>query len=332
MKIYLLKNNVTDETTLETGIVLAQQYALTIGLDLEFTEKVTDTVFSTYSYTGQNVGETATVNSQEILNETPIGYDIGLLVYDWTKVTGVQPKNPSDAQEIINGVNPMAIPIQWYALYPDTFATFFLHELCHMESFKNKKNDITHLLTDGTLQSELSVLYNQFNRKQPKDWYLFLLNSLINVPNEGNLPPDDPSHLFNTQTGALNPSYTTLQAPQTNETVPVVSETIPEIITRICIANDVEPELGLAVAECESGLNPKATLYNPPSNSTDRGLYQWNSKYHSEISDADSFDPEKATEYFCQAVKSGKLVAYWSASEKCWSTKLSPEIKKKYNI
>jgi peptidoglycan hydrolase-like protein with peptidoglycan-binding domain len=105
-----------------------------------------------------------------------------------------------------------------------------------------------------------------------------------------------------------------------------------DIITTVCNNNAVEPELGIAVASAESSLNPKATLYNPPSKSTDRGLYEINDKYHSEVTDAQAFDPTFATTWFCNAIKSGKLVAYWSASQPNWSKHISEAIKQKYGV
>lgn len=104
------------------------------------------------------------------------------------------------------------------------------------------------------------------------------------------------------------------------------------IITQVCTDQNIEPLLGIAVASCESSLNPKATLFNPSSNSTDRGIFQWNSKFHSEITDVQAFDPKAATQFFCDAVKAGHLHANWSASEPCWIKKLTPEIKTKYGL
>lgn len=105
-----------------------------------------------------------------------------------------------------------------------------------------------------------------------------------------------------------------------------------DIITKTCNENGVEPLLGTAVSAAESNLNPKATLFNPPSNSTDRGLFQWNNKYHPEITDAMAFDPVTACKLFCIAVKQGNLHAYWSASQPRWIKRLTPELKAKYHV
>ncbi len=104
------------------------------------------------------------------------------------------------------------------------------------------------------------------------------------------------------------------------------------VISRISIIKEIEPQLSVSVATCESSLNINATLYNKASNSTDRGLFQWNDYYHKEITDKMAFDPIIATELFCDAIKQGKLHSYWSASQHCWSKRLPKEILDKYNI
>lgn len=211
-KILILRNNVVDTATLDKGIALAKQWALAIALDLQFDVKDTSAQFSSYAYSNAAVGTTAAVYPDEILAKTPPGYDVSCLIYDWLKVTGPQPKNPSDAMEIVNGCTPMQIPVQWYVTYPEVFAQFFLHELCHEESFRNGKFDMTHLLTDGNLQAADPVLYSQFSRLQSQDWYLYLLKSLIPAstlpsPYANGWAPDDPRNKYNTETGKLNPNY-----------------------------------------------------------------------------------------------------------------------------
>lgn len=72
------------------------------------------------------------------------------------------------------------------------------------------------------------------------------------------------------------------------------------------------------IARCESEFNPKATLKNSPK-SIDRGLYQWNSYYHPEITDAIAYDPEQNTRIAIKALKAHKCLIYWNASAKCWN-------------
>lgn len=109
---------------------------------------------------------------------------------------------------------------------------------------------------------------------------------------------------------------------KTTETEPEKSDETPEnadIETMIrwkAARAGVDQDLAIAVAKCESGLNPKAININT-SGSKDRGLYQWNDKYHPEITDEMAFDPEVATDLFLKAVNQGHL-SWWDASKKCW--------------
>lgn len=107
--------------------------------------------------------------------------------------------------------------------------------------------------------------------------------------------------------------------------------TIEEIIRETAVQEGVEPELAIAVAKCEGGINTATAVRHNPG-SIDRGIFQWNDKYHPEITDAMAFDPKTATQLFCKAVKAGHLHAYWSASEPNWKKLVSPAILAKYGI
>ena len=108
-------------------------------------------------------------------------------------------------------------------------------------------------------------------------------------------------------------------------------ETIEEIIKRIANEEGVEELLCLSIAQCESGLNPKAVNEkgNYPATSRDRGLFQINSFWHKSISDEQAFNPEFATRFFCKAVKD-KNLAWWLSSQKCWKSKINSNIINKY--
>lgn len=94
--------------------------------------------------------------------------------------------------------------------------------------------------------------------------------------------------------------------------------TIIETIKKIAVEEGVDPELAVRVAKCESSLTPTAKNTNADG-SIDRGLFQINSKWHPEISDADCSDIILSTQFFCRAVKGGNL-SWWDASKKCWDT------------
>lgn len=88
-------------------------------------------------------------------------------------------------------------------------------------------------------------------------------------------------------------------------------------IREIAVQYDVDPDLAVRVARCESSLNPKARNVNRLG-SVDRGLYQWNDRYHPEVSEHCADNVECATRRFCMAVKEGHL-DWWNASRDCWS-------------
>lgn len=94
---------------------------------------------------------------------------------------------------------------------------------------------------------------------------------------------------------------------------PAISDTI----TSIAREAGTDPSLALRVAKCESALNPQAINTNTDG-SRDRGLFQWNDKYHPEVTDDMAFDPIMATKLFCKAERAGNL-SWWNASRKCWN-------------
>jgi hypothetical protein len=102
--------------------------------------------------------------------------------------------------------------------------------------------------------------------------------------------------------------------------VPDSSASPKEKISEICAARNFDAKLALAVAEAESSFNPSATHINEDG-SIDRGLFQINSKYHPEVSEAQAFDPEFATNFFCDAVKAGNL-SWWNSSKPQWIDKV----------
>ena len=90
-----------------------------------------------------------------------------------------------------------------------------------------------------------------------------------------------------------------------------------EIIRRVAGSEGVDSDLAIRIARCESGLDPKAVNVNN-TGSKDRGIFQWNDKYHPEITDVCAFDVECSTRAFCRAVRGGNI-SWWDASKKCWN-------------
>lgn len=88
------------------------------------------------------------------------------------------------------------------------------------------------------------------------------------------------------------------------------------LIRKIAKEEGVDPELAVAVANCESNLDHSAVNTNKDG-SRDRGLFQINSKWHPEVSDENAFDPIFSAKFFCRALKEGNL-CWWNATKSCW--------------
>lgn len=172
MKILLIKNFVSDIDDLQKGIVSVKQHAATIGLNLEFTQVESTKQFTSFPFTNESVGSGYAVTPQEIFDEAKrLGYvfdidSVACLIFDASRITP-HPTNPMDS-----GVN-IQMSTQWYNGYPEVFAEFLLHELCHYDAARHNIEDLTHLKYDARWNG-------QWNQKQNIDYYLFLLQRYIN--------------------------------------------------------------------------------------------------------------------------------------------------------
>ena len=196
------------------------------------------------------------------------------------------------------------------------------------DSYKTDGEYIKTLSCDHNIQFAVRIVLTPKSEQEQISWLLRLLDFLlIDVL------------ALKTRTKLENPVIPPATPPVSIDTpadVPVSTETIPKLITRICKEQGIEPELGLAVAECENlrwpgdFFDPKRTLINSPR-SIDRGVFMINNFYHPQVTDDQAFDPEFATKWFCQMVKGGNLNA-WSASMPCWRNKISFALRTKYKV
>jgi len=179
LRILCLRNNVTDLNTLNQGVTLATQWCSTIGLTLDFKFVDTTRQFTSVPTSDStfNAVNGYTVNSQDIMDEANklylLPHDINLLVYDASKITP-EPTNPSD------GGMCVSMPTKWYATYPEVFAQFLLHELCHYYFGLTTLKDTTHLMTNRPMNP---TLYDQFSRQPIQNYYLYLLKSFVTPQN-----------------------------------------------------------------------------------------------------------------------------------------------------
>ena len=94
-----------------------------------------------------------------------------------------------------------------------------------------------------------------------------------------------------------------LQATVSHVTSQKAQDTIPDLIDAVAAEFDVSSTTLYNLAWSESRLDPATT--SPDGH--DRGLYQINDKYHSEVSDKCAYDAKCATEWAAQRIKDGYL-------------------------
>jgi hypothetical protein len=100
--------------------------------------------------------------------------------------------------------------------------------------------------------------------------------------------------------------------------VPPAPVTVPltdvEVARLVVDHNFAQPEIAIAIILAESGGNPGATNTEgnkPPS--IDRGLWQFNSKWHPEVTDSCAFDPVCSTKAAFALSKGGTDYSQWTA-------------------
>lgn len=111
------------------------------------------------------------------------------------------------------------------------------------------------------------------------------------------------------------------QQPVIEPVIITKTESIPEMITRLALENNIEPEIILNIAQCESNFNPLAK--NKTSSAT--GVFQWTIgswEYYSNIYWQDTTDyrlnSEKNIELAILVMRD-KGFGDWNASKYCWN-------------
>lgn len=158
MKILLIENNITNQTALNNGVVMAKKWLSSIGFTADFVVSKNLVDIKSIPFTNPQ-GNTGYQPDPSALTKYLTGYDAVVYVYDWDKLSP-KPTNPTD-----NG-NIISIPCQWFMQYPEVFAEFLLHEICHLIFFKANKPDTTHDYVQA------------FTQKQRYEYYLHLLNTM----------------------------------------------------------------------------------------------------------------------------------------------------------
>lgn len=178
MKILILKSNLTikENNVVDEGLYLTTQYLNGITFPHQYIIKETQTKFTTLPLIPMP-GEYQ-ISPQEIfLEEKKFGdYDVVCLVYNPKGIKN-PPVRPTENAEFIQ------IPTTWFVTYPEVFAEFLLHELCHERFFALKLPDITHnfytsefsQMPNGPIKFYLSLL----SKMKPKSSFLQALQEAI---------------------------------------------------------------------------------------------------------------------------------------------------------
>jgi hypothetical protein len=175
MKIIVLENNIKNDPIIRSGISQVVNLCQNIGLTLDITYKTVSIPLTALPLSTDVVKNGFMVNPQSILNAVDGSEDVACMIYDWSLVPPfdygtAKPINPSTSfQKKVNCV-PMQIPEQWYGGYDWVLTQFFLHELCHALYFlTGTPNDQTHF----------QYAHPEYSQKQPNEYYLFLISSLL---------------------------------------------------------------------------------------------------------------------------------------------------------
>ncbi len=179
MDITILESNITDTNTVDQGLGIALT-AVESFLKVNIKTQKTDYAFTNVPYQNPTIGRGYCVDPNQILSLVDGTSDGAFLLFDASKVAGTT-YNPLCTYLKKGNTAPLQMCCQWYVTYPNVFAQYFLHELCHLMYFLLGigDQDITHLLTDGGMQAKYPQLYDQFKEKQAIDYYAYLINSLM---------------------------------------------------------------------------------------------------------------------------------------------------------
>lgn len=114
----------------------------------------------------------------------------------------------------------------------------------------------------------------------------------------------------------LQPDVEVAEEKQNIPIVEITAKTLEKFIADYAIEKEVDPDLILRIAKCESGLNPKAK--NP--NSTASGVFQFINSTWNHYCKGDVFNAKDNVTCAVDLIADGGL-SHWRAdprSESCW--------------
>lgn len=179
MRVDILKSNITDLITYNAGMEEVKALLIPIKniLPFIFTEQEVNVLFTGQTFYNKAVGSGVLVDASQILTlANTKKTDIEFLIFDALKVFP-HPSNPAHS-DIKSGICTVCqMPMQWYNNAVDTFAIYFLHEICHAMYYllRMRHKDMTHLLNNMNLDP---VEYAKWADKPATDYYIHIITSL----------------------------------------------------------------------------------------------------------------------------------------------------------
>lgn len=199
----------------------------------------------------------------------------------------------------------------------DATTLFLCHELSHVFYSMLGKRDDTHLhfITEARPEAVL-VDFEDLNAVAVQISYLqqfiaFLQAYLARLRGQQKPPVVVIDHeTVRAPVAPLPPKYLWNTKENIRHSIRVIGDELGMTV--------LQKDLACDICQCESGFVLMARLENSPK-SIDRGLFQINSYYHPEATDALAYNPEWSTRWACKAIKNGQAHALWSASQTCWN-------------
>lgn len=125
-KVSLYTKDLANPDIMQQGLVIMNQRIQAMVPDFQV---ITDVAVTTNHFDGRLLSDgKVDVYPSQILELDSKGAKVICLVHN-----GVQPQptNPFHSAETLGGATPIQVPENWYVTFPEVFAQFYLHELCH---------------------------------------------------------------------------------------------------------------------------------------------------------------------------------------------------------
>jgi len=175
-KILVLKDKLLNNDVFEKGLVIVKNSLKSINFPVEITTKeingfFTGVHFDNSAATNNGASKGFMVDPDKIIPYVDKNVDVTCLMYNWDNVIP-RPTNPVQNPRKLGKSTIVQIPENFYALYPEVMAQYFIHEcLNHSLYFLLNKasEDKTHYQYKDPIYSQKPIM----------EWQLHLIQELM---------------------------------------------------------------------------------------------------------------------------------------------------------